>query len=177
MENGTENSLTDVSKKTDDGEDKLYVMDPIALVWKNEYYYVLCYDKENENPKTFRVDRMKDVFELEDEKRDCKQYYSNLDIAEYSNTAFSMFHGENKFVTLRVRKELASVIADRFGTDTNILPDSDENFFLCSVYVQVSDQFYSWLSGFKSDITLSGPEDVRANYIAYLKQLVSFYEG
>ncbi|MBQ9460804.1 MAG: WYL domain-containing protein [Clostridia bacterium] len=175
-ENESGNGLTDIPKINDDGSDKLYVMDPIALVWKNEYYYVLCYDKENQKPKTFRVDRMKDVFELEDERRDCQQYYSDFDIAKYSNTAFSMFGGENRQVTLRVKKDLASVIADRFGFDTNVLRDSDESFFLCDVVVQISDQFYSWLSGFKNNITLAGPDDVREDYISYLKQLVGFYE-
>ena len=171
------NCLADISRKNDEGLDKLYVLDPIALVWKNEYYYVLCYDKEQNKPKTFRVDRMKDVFELEGEKRDCQEHYSDLDIADYSNTAFSMFGGENKQVTLRVKKDLASVIADRFGFDTEILPDENSDFFRCSVSVQISDQFYSWLSGFKSDITITAPQDIRENYVAYLKQLVSFYES
>ena len=173
---GNDGSLISVSKKDSDGSDKLYVMDPIALVWKNEYYYVLCFDKEKEMPKTFRVDRMKDVFDLEDQPRDCKVFYNEMDISSYTNTAFSMFRGENKRVTLRVSNDLAGVVADRFGYNTHILSDEREGFFRCEAEVQISDQFYSWLSGFRGDLTLVAPDDIREDYISYLRKLVSCYE-
>ena len=171
------NRLVNVSKKDDEDNDKLYVMDPIALVWKGEYYYALCYDKDNQIIKTFRVDRMKDVFDSDTESRDCKDAYKDIDISNYTNTAFSMFGGESRKVTLRVNKSLAGVIADRFGFDTKIDNDEDDNFFRCDVDVQISNHFYSWLSGFRNDIMLIGPQEIRESYIEYLKERVNFYEN
>lgn len=162
--------------KTDEGGfDRLYFQSPYALVWKNEFYYVICYDSQTRSPKTFRVDRMKDVTVMEEFDREGGKYFGEISITEYANTAFSMYGGETINIVLRVNKSLAGVIADRFGRDMNIYHDDDNDFFRCSVNVQKSPQFYSWLSGFGSDIELIFPKDVRDDYTSYLEGLLSTY--
>ena len=76
------------------------------------------------------------------------------------------------------RKCLAKVIADKFGKNTSIYHDKyDEDFFLCSVKVQKSDMFFSWLSGFGTNIQITSPESIRNDYINYLKSLLDGYEN
>ena len=172
----SESKLLDVNKTDEDGNDKIYIQSPFALVWKNEYYYVLCYDSEQKSPKTFRVDRMKDVCVLEDESREGIKYFDEINITEYANTAFSMFGGETINIVLRVKKDIARVVTDRFGKGISVYKDDDDDYFRCSVYVQKSDQFYSWLSGFGRDIELVFPNSVRNDYVEYLTDLVDSYK-
>ncbi len=165
------------NKQNGDHKDKVYCQSPFALVWKNEYYYLLCYDSYSRAPRTFRVDKMKDVTVLESEKREGVKYFDEINITEYANTAFSMFGGETINIVLRVNKELAGVVADRFGKNISVYHDDNDDYFRCSVYVQNSPQFYSWLSGFGNDIELIFPSSVRSDYVSYLEKLVDSYKS
>ena len=167
--------LTSVNKTSEDGADRLYVQSPFALVWKNEYYYVICFDSDTQKERTFRVDRMKDVTCL-DESRDGGRYFADTHFEKYADTAFSMFGGEDINIVLRVNNELASVIADRFGKNISIYHDDDPGFFRCSVTVQKSPQFFAWLSGFGKDVKLIFPKEVCDEYKEYLRELISTYD-
>ena len=37
--------------------------------------------------------------------------------------------------------------------------------------------FYSWVSGFGNDIQITYPEDVRQDYIEYLKNILNGYQN
>ena len=171
--------------RTENEKKKKYIQSPYHLLWKNDTYYLLTYDSVKQAMITFRVDRMRDVIVLngsdniEDIPRDGKEFFSKIDAVKYANTTFDMFGGQPKNISLRVRKKLAKVIADRFGTDTNIYTDnfSDEEFFLCSVDVQVSDMFFGWLSSFKNDIQITYPHDIKKEYTDYLKNLINSYSS
>ena len=173
----TAEKLTQVFKTTESGIDKLYIQSPYALIWKNEYYYLICFDTDTQKEKTFRVDRMKNVRILDCESRDGADHFKNTHFEKYADTAFSMFVGDDVNIVLRVKNELAGVIADRFGKKINIYHDDDPAFFRCSVSVQKSPQFFAWLSGFGSDLKLTFPKDIRDEYRDYLKKLVSSYEN
>lgn len=169
--------LVSVNKITDNQEEKVYCESPYALVWKNEYYYVICYDSLTQAPRTFRVDRMKDVQVDEHSSREGHSCFENMSIIEYANTAFSMYGGETINILLRVKKDMAGVIADRFGKNITIYHDENDQFFRCSVNVQKSPQFYSWLSGFSGDIELIYPIGLREDYMRYLEGLLQNYRS
>ena len=173
MDYDGEKKYKTVLKKDESGDDKLYLQSPYALLWKNENYYMLSYDKESSRRKTFRVDRMVDVSVLKT-KREGGKYFAKFDTAKYANTAFSMFGGDNIDVVLRVRNDLIGVILDRFGSDVGIYRDDDEHF-LCTVCVQKSNMFFSWVSGFADGIELKSPKGVRREYIHYLDSLLKAY--
>ncbi len=169
--------LVAVNKTAENHEDKIYSQSPYALVWKNEYYYVICYDAQTDAPKTFRVDRMKDVAVDEHQNREGGRFFEEMSITEYANTAFSMYGGETINILLRVKTSLAGVIADRFGKNVTIYHDEDSEFFRCSVSVQKSPQFYSWLSGFGSDIELIYPKSIRNDYMKYIDNILQSYRS
>jgi len=171
--------------RMENGKRKNYLQSPFHLIWKDDSYYLLTYDSHEKNIRTFRVDRMRDVIvqngadnNIDDIPRDGKSFFAKLDVMEYTNTIFSMFGGETQNISLRVNKKFAKVIADKFGKNINIYHDKyDEDFFLCSVNVQKSNMFFSWLSGFGSDIQITYPHDIRNEYISYLKSLLDGYEN
>jgi len=167
--------LREYNRLSEDGEVKQYVQSPFALIWKNEFYYLICFDSETGKERTFRVDRMKDVTIL-DERREGGDYFRNTHFEKYADTAFGMFGGEDINIILKVKNELASVIADRFGKKITVQHDDDPEYFRCSVIVQKSDQFFAWLSGFGTKLRLVFPKDLRDEYRDYLKELSASYE-
>jgi len=169
--------LIPVTKKSEDGTIKVYSQSPYALIWKNEFYYVICYDSQTNGSKTFRVDRMKDVTVIEEERREGADVFNKINIAEYANTAFSMYGGESTEIVLRVKNDLAGVISDRFGREIDVYHDDDKDYFRCCVKVQSSPQFFSWISGFGSDIELIYPEALRKEYINYIEKILTHYKN
>ena len=171
--------------RTENGKKKVYIQSPFHLLWKNDTYYLLTFDSATQKERTFRVDRMRDVIvqngsdNTTDLRRDGKDYFSKIDVVEYANTIFDMFGGEKKNISLRVKKSLAKVIADKFGKKVSVYHDmyDDDDFFLCSVNVQQSKTFFSWLSNFGNDVQITYPADVRQDYVKYLKSILDGYDS
>lgn len=157
------------------GEIKIYEQSPFALVWKNENYYMLSYDDEKQDVRTFRVDKMEDA-EVLDKERAGSAVFKKIDIQKYANTAFSMFSGDKTEVELRVKNKLASVIVDRFGNNIKRVHKIDDEHFQFSAEIQRSDMFFGWISGFGDGIEIVSPKDLRDEYKEYISDIMKMYE-
>lgn len=151
-----------------------YVVSPWALLWQEENYYLAAYDSEAEAIRHYRVDKMGKAQVLL-EKREGKDVFKTLDVARYSSQTFGMFGGEKKQVTLRMKKELAGVLLDRFGRDIPIRTQTEE-FFTVRLTVNVSQQFYGWLAGLGKDVEIVSPDEVREEYKQYLLEILKQYK-
>lgn len=152
-----------------------YRVSPWALCWDDENYYMIAYDGVAQIIKHYRVDKM-DSIELTDNARDGRETFDKFDIARYSNSVFSMFGGEETEVTLSVDNSLVGVIADRFGSDTFIVRETDSSFRVC-VKVMLSPQFYAWLFGLGDGIKILAPQFAADEYRARLKAAWDLYES
>ena len=159
---------------TDDGKEKVYEESPFTLVWKNENYYLISYDTETEEQRTFRVDKMGNV-EISDKKRIGMDIFEKTDIAKYSNTAFSMFNGEPTRVEICVKNNLSNIVCDRFGNNISLQKKDDEHFSFMAE-VQISNMFFSWLSGFGDGMEIVYPKDIRQQYKEYLENILKMYQ-
>ncbi|MDD6490091.1 MAG: WYL domain-containing protein [Clostridia bacterium] len=157
------------------GEIKIYEQSPFALVWKNENYYMLSYDDEKQDVRTFRVDKMENV-EVVNKERAGSDVFKDIDIQKYANTAFSMFSGDKIEIELRVKNKLASVILDRFGNNIRRVHKSDDEHFQFCTEIQRSDMFFGWISGFGDGIEIVSPKDLREEYREYLSGVMKMYE-
>ena len=59
-------------------------------------------------------------------------------------------------VTLRARSAMASVVLDRFGMDTILVPDGPD-YFTVSIPLVLSPQFFGWLFALEPEVTLTAP--------------------
>ena len=82
-----------------------------------------------------------------------------------------MFGGEDKTVRLTCKNHLAGVILDRFGSDILMFPE-DEDHFSVQVMVSVSSQFFGWVTAIGKDLKITGPEEVKNRYRAYLQEIL-----
>ena len=133
-----------------------YTVDPIALTWNEENYYLIAHSNDREGLSHYRVDRMNSVGILE-EKRD--KAVKGVNLAEYSKKIFGMFGGEETSVLLRVNNQLASAVIDRFGSDVMMIADGADHFKV-SIHVVPSPIFYGWIFQFGELCTVLSPQIV-----------------
>lgn len=151
-----------------------YIVSPYKLLINDGFYYLLGYDDKNKKILHYRIDRMKDV-ELMEEERDGEEEYKTLDMEAFLNENFSMYQGTKEHVTLCAVNVLLDSFVDRFGTRNAIYAIEDEKHFTARVTVSVSDQFFGWLCGLGNKVRIVAPSDVKEKYIDYLTKILKLH--
>lgn len=146
----------------------IYEFSPYALMWRNDYYYVLGYSEKHKRITKFRVDRI-DKAEMTEIRAVKKP--SGFDPAAYLKNIFSMYDGQIQTVRLRCDADMMKVILDRFGKEIHTATCGDKRF-IAEVKVSVSPTFYGWLFGFCGKIQVISPETVRKDYIGHAKAVL-----
>ena len=155
-------------------EGRRYRVSPWALNWKDDNYYLVAYDDEEEKIKHFRVDKMSRITELENESRKGVEAFQEFDVAEYTNRTFGMFGGEEQTVTLQLPEEMIGIILDRFGKTISVRRIR-EGIVSVRVKAAVSRQFYGWLTGLGENVQILSPDQVRKGYVDYVEQIIKKY--
>ena len=151
-----------------------YHISPWGLSWDNENYYLVGYDSAAGKIKHYRVDKMLHI-QMSDEKREGREFFKKLDMADYSKKSFGMFGGKEEKVKLLVENRLAGVIIDRFGKDVMLIP-ADENHFTVHVDVRVSSQFLGWIISLGKGVKILGPDEVLNFLKEEITRLVHQYQ-
>ncbi|MBE6045555.1 MAG: WYL domain-containing protein [Clostridiales bacterium] len=137
------------------GDGEVYELSPYALLWNEDYYYVVGWSDKHNNVSVFRVDRL-DRPVILDEKAVKRPEGFNLD--DYSAPIFDMFEGPERVpVKLEVRNDLAKYIVDRFGTKLKTKQISDDRFTV-EVEVSLSPTFYAWVFQFAGGMRILKPK-------------------
>ena len=135
-----------------------YHISPWGLSWDDENYYLVGYDSDGGKIKHYRVDKMLRI-QMTDEKREGKDCFKKLDMADYARKSFGMYGGKEQKVKLRVANDLAGVIIDRFGKNVMMIPE-DEAHFTVNVDVHVSKQFLGWIISLGEGVKIVSPDEV-----------------
>ena len=135
-----------------------YQISPWALMWDNEYYYLVAYDSQDSRIKHYRVDKMLRI-SVVDEKRRGEEIFRKLNIPSYSKSLFGMNSGEETNVTFEAANHMVGILIDRFGKDIFIIP-TDEDHFRTHVDVTVSRHFLGWIMSLGEDIRIVSPPGV-----------------
>lgn len=134
----------------------IYVVSPFALVWDDEYYYLVGIEDGSNLIKHFRVDKMMNM-SLNSNRRKGTEIFEKIDMASYSKRLFGMFEGEIMKVRIKAADDMAGVFIDRFGNEIPIIKGSDGTFETV-VEVAVSRQFIGWIIGLGESVTILGPD-------------------
>lgn len=152
---------------------KIYRVSPWSLNWDDENYYLVSYDDEGEMIRHFRVDKMVEISETNDERKG-RECFAEFDSAAYSKQVFGMFSGKPELVTLKCSKRLAGVMIDRFGNDITMISVDDDNFEM-TVKVTVSPPFLSWVCQFGGDVKIVSPQEVQKKLKEMAESIISSY--
>ena len=131
-----------------------YELSPYALIWNEDFYYVMGYSEYYEKVVTFRVDRIKDAEVLEER---AKPKPKGFKIEEYAKKTFEMYDGEDAKLTLECKTAFMKYVIDRFGENVRT-GKIDDDRFLATVNVVLSPTFYAWVFQFKGGIRIKSPK-------------------
>lgn len=152
-----------------------YVVSPEFLLWDSEYYYLVAYDEQDRAIRHYRVDKIVNARGLEFPRGGIEER-AKLNKADYARKRFGMFAGEMRTVVMRCKKTLVGVMLDRFGTQIAIRPEGEEEIVV-RAQIEVSPQFYGWLTGMGEGVCIQSPADVREEYRRYLEGILEQYGG
>lgn len=151
-----------------------YKVNPVALVFNENCYYLVCYNDKYKNLSNYRIDRIDDVI-IEEDKIEIADCAINFDIAEYRRKVFSMYTGEEVEVEMEFDKSLIDVMMDEFGI-TIKMQSIDEKKCKLTAKVHTSPTFYGWCSQFGNNLKILYPYGVVAEFKKHISKIIEHYK-
>ncbi len=132
-----------------------YILDPYALEWKNDHYYLIGYSHKHQGIAHFRVDRIAGTKALETRFIPPEGF----DTAAYTNRIVDMFaSGRFVHVELLCDNDLMQVIIDKYGENTPTC-SYDKEHFVAEIEVDPSGNFFGWIFKFMGKIKVLSPRE------------------
>lgn len=147
-----------------------YVVEPVALVFNEDNYYLVVYSSRHDGTANYRVDRMDNVEIIDEEITEVAKLMRDS-IADMTESAFKMYGGQPVQVMLEFDDKLIGVVYDKFGEDTT-MRRTGEHTCMAAVTVQISPTFFGWLAQFGTKIQISAPEIVISRYKEHINSLL-----
>lgn len=147
-----------------------YVVEPVALVFNEDNYYMTCYSSRHDSTSNYRVDRMDGVKVIEEPC--CEKAVALRDeVAAYTEQAFKMFSGQLEDVVLEFDRGIIGAVYDKFGEGVNMMA-SGENKVIATVKVRVSPTFWGWLFQFGKQMRVISPSHIVEEYRQKISELL-----
>lgn len=147
-----------------------YVVEPVALVFNEDNYYLVSYSSRHDNTANYRIDRMDSVEVIEEDM--CERALElRAEVAEYMDSAFKMYGGAVTSVVLEFDASLIGVVYDKFGETTPMMPAGDERY-VATVKVQLSPTFWGWLFQFGNKMKVISPNTVIEEYKKKINEII-----
>lgn len=144
-----------------------YVVEPVALVFNEDNYYLTCYSSRHDNTSNYRVDRMDGVKIIEESC--CEKAIALRDeVAAYTEQAFKMFSGQPEDVVLEFDRGIIGAVYDKFGESVQMMASGEEKI-IATVKVRISPTFWGWVFQFGGHMRIISPAHVVE---AYGQQLI-----
>ncbi|MDD3227811.1 MAG: WYL domain-containing protein [Oscillospiraceae bacterium] len=170
-------TYTDTALKPQLRKDGLrYIVNPYALIWQDEHYYLIGnYDKYSDL-SYYRLDRMKSLSICDELRKQAKEVLgdnADLQIEEYVRASLYRYGGEHLRLKLFVKSYMVDDLIDFFGDEIRFIPIEDG--FHVVVDVMESDGLYFWLLQYGEHMTIVEPESVRAELVRRLDSIRKRY--
>lgn len=143
----------------------VHEVSPYALMWNNDYYYMLGLPSGGDQIHAYRLDRMKDV---ETVYAEAVPAPAGFHTENYSSRIFDMFAGDTAEVVLECKDYTMNYLIDRFGKSFQSEKLADDHF-TAKVTADISPTFYAWVFQFGGDIRILEPFWAVAKYEDMLK--------
>lgn len=171
-------------RKTSESEGTFYetkklTVNPYALIWADDHYYLVGNYSKYDNLLHLRIDRIKSVEITEIPARNCAEvspYQSGFDAADYAARHISMFSGDIKPVELICKNELLEAVTDRFGEKCN-MRSFDGEHFLVKVSTAVTEGLISWVMQYGDGIKVRSPKVLKDRIIDKTNAILALYSG
>lgn len=160
-------------------EEKDFCVNPYAMIWSNDHYYLISNNPKYDNLMHTRIDKMISVEILDTPARhfsEVSEYSDAFDSADYTKKHFNMFSGETKTAELLCDNSIFEQIIDYFG-DSTVVRSEKQNTFTIKVQAAASDGFISWLMQFGDKIYVKSPPELRLKLKQKCRDIINSYEN
>lgn len=152
---------------------KPYQVSPYTLIWNGDYYYMVGFDHERGEARTYRVDRIPAQPVVQ--KEEAAPPPADFDVARYTREVFRMYDNQEvQEVALVCDNDVMKGVIDKFGLDIPVRKVDDDHF-RTRVTVCTSPTFYSWVFQWCGKIRVEAPshavEEYRAMCLGGLESL------
>jgi predicted DNA-binding transcriptional regulator YafY len=158
---------------TGTGEKKRYYVEPVALIFNEDNYYLMAYSsKHPDSTASYRIDRI-DHLEVVEESVMSEATIAKIDgVAEFTEQAFKMYGGDLEDVVLQFDRSLVDPVFDKFGEDTPMMKVNDTTC-AATVHVQISPTFFGWLAQFGNRMKILTPDTVVEQYKKHIGTIMN----
>ena len=150
-----------------------YVVEPVALVFHEDNYYIVAYSAKHDSTANYRIDRM-DSVEIIDEPVSQKALALQNEVAGYTERVFKMYGGQPVDIVIEFDDKLIGVVYDKFGENTKMIR-THEHTCVATVKVQISPQFFGWCCSFGEKLRIVSPTQVLDELKNYVQTLIKMY--
>lgn len=152
-----------------------YLVNPVAMVFSNDNYYLICYHDNHDGITTYRIDRMLNV-SVSDQEINKDAQPKGMSIAKHRKQSFSMFSGKTETVKFEADKDLLDVIYDKFGEDTQIRSLNNGKISF-TADVEISPMFFGWCCSFGERLKVISPQNLKEILSEYISTLLETYKN
>ncbi len=166
------NDSREISHKT-----REMAVNPYALTWQDDYYYLICNYGKYDNLLHLRVDRMTDVKITKTAARhfsEVSEYTDVFDIADYTAKLFGMHSGEMQKIELCCDIKIAEQVFDRFGEGIFIKNKTADSFNF-TVKAAMSDALVSWIISYGAKLKVVKPESLQKKISERAEEVLNLY--
>lgn len=150
---------------------KTYYVEPYALIWQNDLYYLIGKFQETNEIRHYRLDRMRYTEVTEASFVKDRKFI----LQSYVDESFQMFSGEDIRIKLRLRNELLNPMFDRFGLEADVTPDGEDHFLL-STKAKASAGLLGWILQWGHAAEVLSPESLVEEVKAEIVKMKERYE-
>ncbi len=142
---------------------KAMTLNPYALCWQDDHYYVIGNHTKYNNLIHLRLDRIRSAEVLDIPARhfsEVSEYKEFFDTADYTEKLFGMFSGELCQVELRCNRSITEQVLDRFG-ERIFITDVTEESFKFKINAALSDALVTWIINYGENLKAENPPELQ----------------
>ncbi len=156
---------------------KEMVINPYALTWQDDYYYLIGNHTKYDNLIHLRLDRINDVEELTEKARHFSEvcdYKEFFDTADYTNKLFGMYSGDTADIEFCCSRDIAEQVLDRFS-ESIFITNVTENTFNFKVNAVLSDALVTWIINYGKKLVVKKPEELKEMVKSRAREVLKNY--
>lgn len=142
---------------------KEMTVNPYALAWQDDHYYLIGNHAKYDNLIHLRLDRISKVKNLSSKARhfsEVSDYTDFFDTADYTKKLFGMYSGELGNIELCCNKSIIEPVLDRFS-DEIFIKNVTEDTFSFSTKAVISPALVTWIMNYGDAIRAVKPESLK----------------
>ncbi len=154
-------------------------VNPYALCWQDDHYYLIGNYEKYDNLIHLRLDRIHSVEILDTQVRhfsEVSDYKDFFDTADYVSKLFGMHSGQVANIKLWCHKSITEPVLDRFGENVFITDITDEGFSF-KIKAVLSQALVTWIINYGENLRVINPPELKTMVKQRAEKVLESYKN